>query len=58
MHEQKVYELAFGHVKGLGSVLVRQLISYCGSARAVFQATRGRLLKIPGTGLEKPTSLG
>ncbi|CAG5068682.1 hypothetical protein DYBT9623_01414 [Dyadobacter sp. CECT 9623] len=35
---------------GVGSVTVRQLISYCGGAREVFQADYRKLIKIPGVG--------
>lgn len=37
-------------VPGVGNMLTRQLISYCGSAKAVFTTPKGRLLKIPGIG--------
>ncbi len=47
---EKHYQIALSLVPGVGSVLVRQLISYCGSATDVFQAPPGRLLKVPGIG--------
>lgn len=47
---EKQYQIALTLVPGVGSVLVRQLISYCGSAAGVFQALPGRLLKVPGVG--------
>lgn len=46
----KQYQIALALVPGVGSVLVRQLISYCGSATEVFRAPPGRLLKVPGIG--------
>jgi DNA processing protein len=38
------------HTPGIGSVTVRQLISYCGGARNVFLADFKKLIKIPGIG--------
>lgn len=35
---------------GVGGVLIRQLMSYCGSASDVFRASVSRLVKIPGIG--------
>jgi len=48
--EQKLYEVAITRLPGIGAQLTRQLVSYCGSARAVFAAPPGRLLKVPGIG--------
>ncbi len=44
------YQIALTLVPGVGSILIRQLISYCGSAEGVFRAPLGRLLKVPGIG--------
>ena len=47
----------------MGSILIRQLISYCGSATDVFRSPVAKLLKIPGIGevtarsILKPTAL-
>ncbi|WP_461088253.1 DNA-processing protein DprA [Spirosoma gilvum] len=57
------YQIALSLVPGVGSILIRQLISYCGSASEVFQAPMARLLKIPGIGdvtaraIRKPDAL-
>ncbi|ARS35057.1 DNA-processing protein DprA [Pontibacter actiniarum] len=48
--DQNLYEVALTRLPGVGSQLTRLLVSYCGSARAVFQAPPGKLLKIPGVG--------
>jgi DNA processing protein len=48
--EITIFELALSRLPGIGNVLGRQLISYCGSAEQVFKAKRGTLLKIPGIG--------
>ncbi len=45
-----LYEVALTLLPNLGPVLVRQLISYCGSAEAVFKEGRGKLQKVPGIG--------
>ena len=37
-------------IPGVGNVLIKQLISYCGSAQAVFKSTKKQLSKIPGIG--------
>jgi DNA processing protein len=42
--------LALSLTKGLGPVSVRNLIAYCGSAQAVFDAPKGKLMRTPGIG--------
>lgn len=44
------HQIALTLVPGVGSILVRQLISYCGSAEEVFRSPLARLIKIPGIG--------
>jgi DNA processing protein len=46
----RISTLALIHTPGIGSVTVRQLISYCGGAANVFQADFRKLIKIPGVG--------
>lgn len=48
--EERVYQVALGLIPGIGEVLAKNLISYCGSASGVFQATSAKLKKIPGIG--------
>jgi DNA processing protein len=48
--QQKFYEVALTLVPKIGDVLVRQLISYCGSAEQVFKTPIAKLLKIPNIG--------
>ncbi|WP_237144333.1 DNA-processing protein DprA [Pontibacter pamirensis] len=48
--EQNIYEIALTKLPNVGSQLTRLLVSYCGSPKAVFEATTGKLLKIPGVG--------
>ncbi|MBU2913797.1 DNA-processing protein DprA [Reichenbachiella agariperforans] len=50
MEKDYVYILALKLTTGVGDVLAKQLVSYCGSAQAVFNLPKGRLLKIPGIG--------
>ena len=44
------HQIALTLVPGVGSILIRQLISYCGSATDVFRSPLSRLIKIPGIG--------
>lgn len=44
------HQIALTLVPGVGSILIRQLISYCGSAEDVFRSPLARLIKIPGIG--------
>lgn len=47
------YTIALTSIKGIGDVLAKNLIAYCGSAEAVFKTGKTRLEKIPGIGEEK-----
>jgi DNA processing protein len=47
---EKLSEIGLTLVPGVGSILIRQLVSYCGSPAEVFRAPAGKLLKIPGIG--------
>ncbi|MFD2933965.1 DNA-processing protein DprA [Spirosoma flavum] len=44
------HQIALTLVPGVGSILIRQLISYCGSATDVFRSPLARLMKVPGIG--------
>ena len=44
------YQIALTLVDGVGPVIAKNLISYCGSASAVFKAKKSTLLKIPEIG--------
>jgi DNA processing protein len=50
MHENKLYQLALTLVPGLGDILIKTLISYLGSAKAVFNLPVNKLTKVPGIG--------
>lgn len=47
---EKLYQIALTLIPKIGDVLVRQLISYCGSAEQAFKAPVSKLLKIPNVG--------
>lgn len=48
--EEKLYQVALELIPGIGDVHAKNLIAYCGSASAIFQAKASHLQKIPGIG--------
>ncbi len=50
MDQGRLSFLALHFIPGIGDYLVKQLVSYCGSAEQVFNTPNGKLLKIPGIG--------
>jgi DNA processing protein len=52
MGDEKLYQIALSIIPGIGDVLTKNLISYCGSAKAVFQNNKSKLSKIPGVGFK------
>ena len=48
--QDNLHNIALTLVPGVGDILIRQLVSYCGSPAAVFQSPVAKLLKIPGIG--------
>lgn len=50
LENEKICTLALIHTPGIGSVTVRQLISYCGGASNVYSSDFKKLIKIPGVG--------
>jgi DNA processing protein len=50
MDQNRLSLLALHFISGIGDHLIRQLISYCGSAENVFKTPKGKLMKIPGIG--------
>ncbi len=50
MDENLKYKIAISLVPNIGDVLAKRLISYCGSAKAVFEEKKIALEKIPGIG--------
>lgn len=45
-----LHQLALTFVPGIGDVLAKNLISYCGSAEGIFKTSKHKLLQIPGIG--------
>ncbi len=50
MNDQLKYQIAITLIPGVGPVLARNLISYCGGVEAVFHERGSNLLKIPEIG--------
>lgn len=50
MTEERLARIALHFIPGVGDKLIRNLISFCGSAKGVLRATKGKLLKVPGIG--------
>jgi DNA processing protein len=50
MDPERVLLMALHFVPGVGDFMLKQLVSYCGSAEQVFKQSKARLLKIPGVG--------
>ena len=50
MSEEKRYQIAVSLISGVGDVIGKKLIAYCGSAEAVFSEGVKALNKIPGIG--------
>ncbi len=45
-----VYQLGLKLIPGIGDILAKNLVAYCGSAEAVFHFKKAQLLKVPGIG--------
>lgn len=50
MDQNRLSQLALHFIPGIGNFIVKQLISYSGSAENVFKRSKAGLLKIPGVG--------
>jgi len=50
MTEDKIAILALVRTPGVGSVTIRQLISYCGGAEKIHRSDYKKLIKVPGVG--------
>src|SRR5689334_14787498 len=46
--EKLKYQIALTQIPGIGAVLGKTVVSYCGSPEAVFRETKSRLRRIPG----------
>ncbi len=45
-----LHQIALTFIKSIGQVTAKNLLAYCGSAEAVFSASKKQLLQIPGIG--------
>lgn len=52
-----LYRIALSMVPGIGSILIKNLIAYSGSAEEVFKASKAKLLKIPLVGEERAEAI-
>lgn len=50
MDQERLSFIALHFTTGIGDFLVKQVVSYCGSAEQVFKTSKSKLLKIPGVG--------
>jgi DNA processing protein len=48
--QETFYQIALASIPGIGPVVGRSMVGYCGSAEAVFKESKFRLSKIPGVG--------
>jgi len=55
--DQLKYQVALTLLPGVGSVLAKNLVSYCGSVEAVFKKKKYQLEKIPGIGSERAEAI-
>jgi len=52
-----LYQVALTMIPGVGPILARNLVSYCGSVEAVFKERQNRLVKIPDIGPVTATAI-
>lgn len=50
MDQQLKYQIGLSLIPGVGGIIARRLISYCGGVEAVFKENKAALLKVPGIG--------
>ncbi len=50
MDDERVYQVALSMIPGIGDVMAKTLVSYCGSASEVFRKNKSQLAKLPGFG--------
>lgn len=48
--EDLIYKIALKKLDGIGAARAKKLVSYCGGVREVFDATKRKLLTVPGIG--------
>lgn len=50
MDENTLYLLALSEIKGIGPVLIKNLIAHFGDAKAIFSQPKGKLMRVSGIG--------
>lgn len=50
MDNQLKYKIAVNLIPGIGDIIAKKLIAYCGGIEAVFKEKKNALIKIPGVG--------
>ncbi|MDR3093883.1 MAG: DNA-processing protein DprA [Bacteroidales bacterium] len=50
MDDNLKYKIGIGLIPGVGDIMAKKLISYCGGVEAVFREKKEALMKIPGVG--------
>ena len=53
MTDEILYQIALSKIPNIGPVTAKNLLSYCGSAKGIFQESKSGLEKIPGIGAAK-----
>jgi DNA processing protein len=56
-HVDLTYQIGLTLLDGVGDVLAKNLVSYCGSAEQVFKTSKAQLEKIPGIGSYTSSSI-
>ena len=57
LSSQLHYQIALTMLPNIGSIVAKNLIAYCGSAEAVFKASKQKLMKIPTIGEDRADSI-
>jgi DNA processing protein len=55
--EQLKYQIALTMLPGIGAVVAKQLVSYCGSVENIFKKKKANLERIPGIGTERASTI-
>src|SRR3954471_19898394 len=50
VENELLYQIALTSIEGVGDVLAKNLLAYCGNTKSVFEIDKKSLLKIPGIG--------
>ncbi len=57
MSTNRLYQVALNLVPGVGDVLIRHLVSYCGSPEAIFKTPKSKLQRVPGIGTKHANAI-